>query len=256
MILKRYIQSLCHGIQLEVIKLRQKDSCKSYRIHHGKITRYGQRLGLLRYEADIKSRVMRSQNTSAAEFQEFRKSLLNRTRPHNLFVRNSRQLHNLRRNRDLRINECAEPVRDLAVHDLNRADFDDMILYRTESGCFDIEHHTGSIQGLPLISRYNILHVVHQVSFHSVDDLEFLRPLLHLFVILIILRINRVRRVREGLHHSVIRDGNRLMPPFERSFDQGLRIDHRIHIAHHRMSMKLNSLVLAAIRPPDREIAD
>ena len=55
--------------------------------------------------------------------------------------------------------------------------------------------------------------------------------------------------VRKGLHHAVIGNGDRRMPPLIGALYQILRLGNAVHIAHLRMTVKLYSLLRRSVLP-------
>ena len=68
-----------------------------------------------------------------------------------------------------------------------------------------------------------------------------------------------MRSVDEGLHDSVVRDGDRGMSPFEGTLHDRRGVNHGVHIAHLRMTMKLHALfgsIVKSLDPRVNSLAD
>ena len=179
---------------------------------------------------------------SLAEFQKFRQHRIDHRRIQHHAVVNSRQLFDLERDGLVGVHEGAEFLSDLPVLHADGADLDDMVFHRGESRGLDVEHHEISSQALVLGIFHQLLHIVHQIALHAVDDLERI-PL-----------VQRVVSVGEGLDAAVVGDRDGRHPPGLGPLYDVFYLGHAVHIAHLRMAVELHPLDRAVIRTPALEI--
>ncbi len=99
------------------------------------------------------------------------------------------------------------------------------------------------------------MQVVHQIGFHPVDHLEkvlLVRVRIPRLFAPVLFRLPQIFPdmvgVRKGLHHAVIRDGDRRMPPLISPLDNIPGLRHAVHIAHFRMAMQLHPLAHTGIQ--------
>ena len=140
--------------------------------------------------------------------------------------------------------ELGETPHDLTVLHPDRSDLDDLIPESGKSCCLNIKYHKGSAHGLPFAVLHDSFHVIHQISFHTVDHLK--------------IRIRRyntapgikaVVGLRESLHHTVVCNSNGPVSPLIGPFNDGLRIRHTVHVTHLGMAVKLHPLLRAGVCP-------
>ena len=61
--------------------------------------------------------------------------------------------------------------------------------------------------------------------------------------------------IRKCLHISMVSDGDRLVSPFHRTFNDVFDIGDSVHIAHFSMAVQLDSLFRACIHSCGRKIS-
>ena len=104
--------------------------------------------------------------------------------------------------------------------------------------------------------RFQIFHIIHQITFHAVNNLEeilvpagvFTFPFASLFVAfpkVLPLMIG----VRKGMDNPMIGDGHRWHSPFIGSANNFTHLADAIHIAGFRMAVQLHTLSLGGIFP-------
>ena len=144
---------------------------------------------------------MRNQHTALAEFQKFRKNVLNDRGIQNHLVADTGQLFNLKGNRFLRIYKSAEPFRNLPLFHLHGADLNDPVIHRAEPRRLQVKYHTGAVKALSPGMLHHFLQVVYQIAFHSVDHLK------------ILVLGNGMACLCKCLDTAVVRDCKRRHPP-------------------------------------------
>ena len=204
MILKRNVQRSRHNIQLELGQRRKQDPGHSHRIHISKLRHNILIAAVLLNEPHIESCIVSHQNCIPHKIQELLQHHLNARRIHHHLVRNPGQLRNLKRDRYLGIDKGTEPLCDLPPLYFHCSDFYDLIFDGTEPCGLKIKDNIHVIQGLSSLTHGHILQIVHKIAFHAID--YFKR-------VILIKPFQKMIGVRESLHHSMVCDRNRLMPP-------------------------------------------
>ena len=178
---------------------------------------------------------MRYHDCTFAKSHKLRKDFFNQRRIQHHIIINAGQLFNLIRNRNLWIYKGAEPVCDLLVLHFDRANLNDLIFQWAESGGLQIEYHIGICQCLSLWVGNQSLGIIHQVSFHTIDDFKI--RILDLGMICL----------RESLYCAMICDGNSRMSPGICPCDNILHIGNAVHITHLCMAMQFHTLYRTVI---------
>ena len=142
---------------------------------------------------------------------------------------------NPERNRYLRVYKCGIAVYNLATDDLHRTYFYDFILFRRKACCLYIKYHVLVIQRLTGCILHNILCIIDQICFHTVNDLEFI--------------IHSMVSIRECLHITVVCNSNGLVPPAHGTLHNILYVRHAIHVTHLGVTVKLNTFFGSCILP-------
>ena len=116
------------------------------------------------------------------------------------------QFGDFRRNRHTGIDKSIETFSDLTVFQPYRTDFGDAVILGVESGGFQVKHDEFIvIKGCGSIPLDRANAVVDVIRLHAIDDLD---------VHALFSRGRRgVHRLRERLRHTVVGDGDGLMPP-------------------------------------------
>ena len=185
---------------------------------------------------------MSHQNGSLTEFQKLRQNHINlRIREHHVVV-DAGQLLDLKGNRYIRIYEGAEFVRNDSIHHLDGADLDDPVLFRAKASGLDIEYHEGVRKCLVFRIIHQQLQVVDKIPLHPIEDLEGV-PL-----------VQSVVGIREGLHASVVCDGDGRHTPLFCTLYDILYLRNAVHIAHLRMTVKLDPFFQASVHPFSGEV--
>ena len=245
MVLQGYMECVGYYIELKLRQCRKKDSGHGHRIHRSKIRHNILVSAILLDKSHVERRIMRYQNCVPNEFQELWEHRINIRRIHDHLIRNAGQLGNTKRDWNLGIHKCTEPLCYLPVLYLHRAYLNNLILNRTKARRLQIEYYIDIVQGLPLFTQGHIRKVIYQIAFYSVD---------HLKRIVLIQGLDVMVGVRECLDYSVVSNGNRLVSPVMGTFYKILYFRYAIHIAHLRMAMKLYPLFRSRIIPGLRKI--
>ena len=190
---------------------------------------------------------MSHKDSAADKFKELRKDRLDRRILHDHLVGDACQVRDLKGDRPLRIDKGAEPVHDLAVYHLDRADLDDPVADRAESRRLNVKDDICILQRLIPCIYGDICQVVHHIAFHPVDHLEWIvwRQCLDIVV-----------RIRERLCHAVVCDRDGGMSPVVRPLYNILYLGHAVHVAHLRMAVELHALCRAQVLSRNCEITD
>ena len=179
------------------------------------------------------------------KLQKLRKHRLNLRRLHHHGIGNAGKLGNFKWNRNFRIHKGTEFVRNPSILHLHSSNFNNLILNRTKACGLQVKHHESPIQFLALLVDGNILQVIHQISLHSVNNLKRIVLIQRLYVMV---------GIRESLHHSVVSNGNGLVPPVMSAFYDGFYIRYPIHITHFCMTVKLHPLFRRSVLPGNGKI--
>ena len=129
-ILKRYAERLRHRIQLEAVQVRQQYARHRDCIQRGLVACQLLPPAVRLDEAHIESRVVGDHDASFAKLHKFRKHFLDHRCVEHHIVIDPGQLFDPERNRLLRVDKCAEAVRDLPALYFYSADLDDPVFLR------------------------------------------------------------------------------------------------------------------------------
>ena len=190
---------------------------------------------------------MCNKDTISDKFQKLRQYRLDRLCLQHHLIRNAGQIRNLKWDWTLRIYKGAESVHDFSVDHLHCTDLDDLIPDRTKSGRLDVKYNVCVIECLLSRIHCDVCQVIYHITFHTIDDLEW---------ILFIQCLNVMICIRECLCHTVVCDCDRRMPPVMGSLYDRLYLRHTIHIAHLRMTVKFYTFQRIQILPCHGEISD
>lgn len=146
------------GAQLVVEHARENDTGKGATVEDNTFRRAGAVIfDGFQQEFEIERRVMGDKRQVAAEFRQFRENRLDAGFPGNHFVGDSVDRRSFRRYAPSGVNERAEGSNRFGVTEAHRADFDDGVGFRLNSGSFQIERYkvhavsytvnTGTAQG-------------------------------------------------------------------------------------------------------------
>ena len=190
---------------------------------------------------------MRHKRRLTDKIKKCRKCLLNLWSLQYHVICNVRELLNLKRDWDLRIDKRTESIHDRPVRDFNRPDLYDPVFRRAESGCLNIKYNKRVIQCLSLFVDSDLCQVVYKICFHPIYDLKW---------ILLVKSFHIMIGIREGLHYAMVRNGDRLMSPVMCPRHKRLRLRYSVHITHFRVAVKLHTLLWAGILPRCRKVTD
>ena len=183
---------------------------------------------------------MGHQHGISHKLQKPREHGLDPRRVHDHLIRDAGKPCNLKRDRHSWIDKGAELICDLSILHLHGPDFYDFVPDRAESRGLQVKHHIRAIKRLSLFVHRNVCQIIHQITFHTVDDLKWI-ILIQCFYVMI--------RIRKSLRHSMVCDGNRLMSPVMGPFYQILYLGHTVHIAHFRMAVQLYPFLRRRVLP-------
>ena len=174
MVVQINMQRLCNRIQLKTVQLWQHNTCQCYSIQIRKGLFPFLSAAVLFNKTDIKSCIMSHQYRISHKFQKLWQDLFNHRRIHHHVIIDAGQFFNSKRNRHLWIDKGRKTVCDFSVFHFNRADLDDPVIHRTKAGSLQVKHHKAALQILPLRVYNNILGIIHQISFHSINHLKWI----------------------------------------------------------------------------------
>ena len=187
------------------------------------------------HERGIERGVMRQQHRAfPAELVELPQGFLFGRSVLYHFVRDAGQLGDLGRNVHAGIYENIEAVGNLSVFDPYRTDFGHAVLLRAQAGGLNIERDKLIIQRVLRFAHQSRNHIVDKIRFDAVNDLE----VRSLFAD----GRSGIHGVRVGLRHTVVGNGDGLMPPFGGAPDQIAHRGDAVHTGHRGMQMQLHTL--------------
>ena len=106
------------------------------------------------------------------ELQKLRQDHVDLGGIHNILVPDAGQLLDFEGNRHIRVDKGGKTIHDLSTGYLYRTDLDNAVVDRGKSRGLDIEYHIILMQTLSLIIRHYLFQIIHQIGFHTVNDLE------------------------------------------------------------------------------------
>ena len=242
MIIKRHTYCLGNRIQLETIQCRKEKSCHTHRIHCGKRIRKAKTLTIFLNKSSIKPGIVSHKNRTLTKFQKLWKHHFNRRCIQHHAVVDSGQLFNSIGNRHLRIDKGGKTIGNLSMFHFHSTNLNNLTGQCTKSRCFNIKDHIGIVETLPSGIDNHSLCVIHQISFHSINNLKICLRRYTASP-----RIKAVICLREGLHDSMIGNGNCFVSPLIRAFYQCFGICDTIHITHFRMAVQFHALLRTGI---------
>ena len=192
-------------------------------------------------KACIKRSIVCYQHRIFAEFQKFRKNILNGRRVFYHIVGDPCQFCDFRGNGTLGIDENTETVNDFPVCYLYSTNFRNHFFFLGKARGFNIEYHIGIIQILSSGGEYCIAQVINEVGFHAINNFQ-------------IRFICRIHGIREGLYHTMVSDGNGFMSPINGTFDISFHRCHAVHTAHLCMEMEFHTFFLCRIHTRRRSL--
>ena len=231
------IQMLRHNIQFVFGQLRQQVLGQNQGVHIGGVKFQTHLFAACPDKPDVEFRVVGGQGPTVDEFQKFRQGILQLGGVLQHFIRDAGETDDLRRQAAVGVYEGLEPFADLAVFQHHRADFRNGLPIHLQAGGLNIEADEFVVQPAvpPAVDGNAVVHVVDKIPLHAIEDLDLVP--------------GGVPRVREGLGHTVIRDGNGGMAPADGLLDDLLRVRQGVHIAHFRVEMQLHALHRGGILP-------
>ena len=249
MILQGNSQGLGHRIQRMLRLVLQKYSGNAHGIHIGKLLRIAQSSAILHNETHIKAGIVSHHDTAFTELQKLRQDHVDLRGIHDILIPDTGKLFDLEGNGHIRIDKGGKTIHDLSTGYLYRTDLDNAVVDRGKSRGLDIEYHIILMQTLSLIIRHYLFQIIHQIGFHTVNDLEeilLVRILVSGFFPLAFFRFPQVIPdmvcIGKTLYHAVIRDGNGPMSPFVGALYNVLGLGDTVHITHLCMTVQLHTL--------------
>ena len=134
-----------YRVELEAVQVRQQNTRQRNRIENRRLECESLPSRIFFDETDIKRRVVRDHDRPLAECQKFRQNLFDRRRADYHAVVDACQLFNVIGDWHFRVDKCAEFVHNLSIRHTHRADLDDAVLDRAETGRLDIEYNAGVV---------------------------------------------------------------------------------------------------------------
>ncbi len=236
------LKLFCYRIQLKPVEVRKENAGQGYRVEHGRIKLKSLLSCILFNKADVKTGIMSHHDGSPAKLQKFRKNPVYLRRIQNHVVIDTRQLLYLKGNRHVGVDEAAEFINNPSLLHPDCAYLNDPVLKRAEAGRLDIEDHTGMIQGLSRTVFNQFLHIVDQISLHTVKNLE------------IITSLHGMVGIRKGLDTAVIRYRHRVHSPLFGPLNEVLYLGNAVHIAHLGMAVQFHTLDRSIVHAFRRKI--
>ena len=233
------LEFLCNCVQLEVLEMRERRSCKLERVGVAYIV--GQTLARA-CDLDkrrIEIRIMRDENSLARKRDELFERFLFRWGVLYHLIGYACKLRDVGGDRALRIYKCLEAVDYLHVIELDRADFGYSVEVAAESGGLNIEYDHVAVYRAFVAAGNQGIRIVDKIRFHAVDYLEFAAVLAYF--------LDGVHCLRKRLNVTVIRNCDSLMPPRKRLLDQLAGGSYCVHVRHGCMEVQLNALVLCLV---------
>ena len=175
---------------------------------------------------------MRHQNRIANKFYKLRQDRLNIRRTDDHLIGDAGKFRDTERDRTFRIDKGTELICDLPVFHFYRANLDDPVSHSGKTGCLDIEYHVSAFQVLSLFVLCDLSQIIYQISFHSINNFKW---------IILIQILDHMIGIGKPLHHTMIGDRNRRVPPVMCSLYQIFCLGNTIHIAHLGMAVKLHA---------------
>ena len=258
-ILQRNVQGLGHRIQSVFGLVGQQHPGNAHRVHISE--RLLRPAGLqslppcvLQDETHVKPCIMGHKHASPAELQKFRQYFLNQTGILYHIIVNARELLDLKGNGHLRIDKCGKSVLYLPAADLHRTDFNNAIVNRRKTRGLNVKNHKVLVQSLSLVPCDNLFQIVHQVGFHTIDNLKKILPVRSFLPCLfapvflrLIQALPHMVGVRESLYHAMIRYGYGAVPPFVSPLHNVLGLGHTVKITHLGVTVQLHPFVCCHI---------
>ena len=134
-----------YRVELEAVQVRQQDTRQRNRIENRRLECESLPSRIFFDKTDIKRRVVRDHDRTLAECQKLRQNLFDRRRADYHAVVDACQLFNVIGDWHFRVDKCAEFVQNLSIRHTHRADLDDAVLDRAETGRLDIEYNAGVV---------------------------------------------------------------------------------------------------------------
>ena len=180
---------------------------------------------------------MRRNRAVADELHQLGNGRLRRLLIRQHHVRDAGNLGDLRLQWLLGVHQNAQGVHNGALHQLHRTNLDHAAGLGIQTRRLEVQHDDRAVK-VPIVRVLHDLRLVDQIALTARNQLD-------------VLALHRVKRRREGLHHAVIRDGYRRMPPLDGTLDEVARRGQRVHRRHVGVHVQLNALFLRRVLPLD-----
>ena len=237
MIFQRNVQCPGYRVQFKSIQAGQQYTSQPYRIHSRIGVRDPLPLTVPGNKAGVKARIVSHQHRSFTELHEFGQYIFDHRRIQHHGIVDTRQVLYLIGNGGLRINKGAEPVCNSSVLHLYRSDLNDPVSLRRKARGLQVKDHIGALQALAFGIRDDLLHIVHQIGLHTVNQFEAVAP------------VQGMAGFCKGLHHTMICNGQSRMTEGLGLLHNTGHIRNSVHITHFCMTMELHTLFLAVVLP-------
>ena len=244
MMIQGNVQCFCHGIQLEFIEGRQQDPRHGNGVSHREIRDDFHAPAVFLNESCIKRSIVGDQHTAFTELQEFRQNIFDHRRINDHLIADTGELFDFKWNWLPWVYKGAEPIHNLTFNDFDCTDLNDPVVDRRQTGGLQVKHHICTVHALTFGVFHNFLQVIHQISFHSIDDLK------------VLILGNGMAGLGKCLHTAMICDRQCRHSPGFCTVQKDSRIGHSIHIAHLRMAMQFHSLLIRIVHAMSGKICN
>ena len=253
-IFERYSQGFGYRIQGMFGLMRKKDSGNPQGIRTGKPPAKSLPQNVFFDKTHIKACIVSHQYRILTKRQKLGQYLFYVRRILHHTVIDACEFFDLKGNGHVGIDKGREFFCNLALLHLHRANLDDSVIYRGKTRRLYIKNHKIRAEILARFPHHQFLQIIHQIGFHSIDNLEeilLVRRRLPGLLTSSLLRLPQILPhmvcIGKGLYHSVIRDCNGRMSPPISALYKILCLRDAVHIAHLGVAVKLHSFFQAVV---------
>ena len=232
-VLQRHLQLLAHGGELERLHLREHLAAEGQGVDNGGIEGAAQALELRLEQRCVKGGVVSRDGRVPDEVHELRDGGLGGFLVRQHHIGDAGQLDDLLAEWLFRVHQQGQRIHHRAAHHLHRADLDHAVGGGVQARGLKVQHHDGVVHRA-VVGVHDHLLLVDHVALAAGNQLNGLL-------------LRRVEGRREGLHHAVIGDGHRRMPPLDGALDQVARRGHGVHGGHVGVHVQLDALFFGGV---------